>query len=80
LKGPKNLAPVKDRETGKDTYEYLPLNIFLRQELERFQTILTIVRNTMISMVQAIEGSISMTPEIVESINAMADARVPKKW
>lgn len=62
LKGPKGLG-----ESGK--YDLIPLNIFLSQELQRFQMVLTIVRNTMISMVEAIDGNISMTPEIVESIN-----------
>lgn len=42
--------------------------------------ILDIVRQTMSDMVQAIEGTIIMTPEIVESINAIYDFRVPKKW
>lgn len=34
----------------------------------------------MISMVDAIEGTIIMTPEIVESINSVFDFRVPKNW
>jgi len=58
----------------------MPLNIFLRQELERFQKILDIVRHTMISMVDAIDGTTIMTPEIVDSINAVFDFRVPYKW
>lgn len=31
-------------------------------------------------MVLAIDGSISMTPELVDCINAISDFRVPKKW
>ena len=58
----------------------MPLNIFLRQELERFQKILLTVRHTLKSMVDAIDGSTIMTPEIVESINAVFDFRVPYKW
>jgi dynein heavy chain len=58
----------------------MPLNIFLRQELERFQKILDVVRGTMINMVDAIDGSTIMTPEIVDSINAVFDFRVPYKW
>jgi len=34
----------------------------------------------MVDMVDAIDGSIIMTPDIVESINAVNDFRVPKKW
>ena len=34
----------------------------------------------MLNMMDAIEGTIIMTPEIVESINAVYDFRVPYKW
>ena len=34
----------------------------------------------MLNMIDAIEGTIIMTPEIVESINAVYDFRVPYKW
>jgi len=73
LKGPRNIG-----EPGKN--DTIPLNIFLKQEIERFQKILNIVRGMMVSMIDAIEGSIIMTPEIVESINAIFDARVPYAW
>jgi len=73
LKGPKGLG-----ESGK--YDLIPLNIFLSQELQRFQMVLGIVRGTMISMMDAIDGNISMTPEIVDSINQVYDFRVPRKW
>jgi len=42
--------------------------------------VLGIVRGTMISMIDAIDGNISMTPEIVDSINQVYDFRVPRKW
>jgi len=73
LKGPRGLG-----ESGK--YDTIPLNIFLSQELQRFQFILTTVRGTMVSMMEAIDGNIIMTPEIVDSINAVNDFRVPYKW
>lgn len=71
LKGPKNL-----NESGKG----VPLNVFLSQEIQRFQMILGTVRKTMGDMVLAIEGAIIMTPDIVDSINAVFDFRVPRKW
>jgi len=71
LKGPKGLTDV-----GKA----IPMNVFLFQELQRFQLILTNVRTTMADMVLAIDGQIIMTPEIVDCINAVSDFRVPKKW
>mmetsp|Transcript_610 Transcript_610/g.1165 ORF Transcript_610/g.1165 Transcript_610/m.1165 type:complete len:1301 (-) Transcript_610:61-3963(-) len=73
LRGPKGLG-----ESGK--YDIIPLNIFLSQEIQRFQMILDIVRTTMVNMIDAIDGSIIMTPDIVDSINAIYDFRVPNKW
>jgi len=73
LKGPKGLG-----ESGK--YDLIPLNIFLGQEIQRFTMVLKIVRKTMIDMIEAIDGNISMTPDIVDSINAVFDFRVPRKW
>jgi len=71
MKGPRGLT-----ETGKG----VPLNVFLSQEIQRFQMILTIVRTTMINLVDAIEGTIIMTPDIVDAINAVYDFRVPRNW
>jgi len=42
--------------------------------------ILSIVRTTMVSMIDAIDGTVIMTQDIVESINAVYDFRVPYKW
>lgn len=73
LKGPRGLG-----EPGKN--DTIPLNIFLSQEIQRFQMILTIVKTTMENMIDAIKGTIIMTSEIVDSINAIFDFRVPNKW
>jgi len=70
LRGPRGLG---DPET-------VPLNIFLRQEIDRFAMILGIVKTTMQNMVDAIEGSIIMTPDIVDAIAAVHDFRVPSSW
>lgn len=73
LKGPKGLG-----EPGKN--DLVPLNIFLGQEIQRFQMVLSIVRRTMVDMMDAIDGTIIMTTEIVDAINAVFDFRVPAKW
>lgn len=71
MKGPRGLT-----ETGKG----VPLNVCLSQEIQRFQMILTIVRTTMVNMIDAIEGTIIMTPDLVDAINAVFDFRVPRNW
>jgi len=34
----------------------------------------------MIAMIDAIEGTVIMTPDLVEAINSVYDFRVPRKW
>lgn len=71
MKGPKPLT-----ETGMR----VPLNVFLFQELQRFQKILILVRTTMRNIIAAVDGSIIMTPDIVNAIGAIYDFRVPREW
>jgi dynein heavy chain len=71
MKGPKGLPDVGMK---------VPLNVFLAQELQRFQMILTKVRTTMKNVILAVDGQIIMTPDIVGAINAIFDLRVPKDW
>jgi dynein heavy chain len=42
--------------------------------------VLDIVRTMMVAMIDAIEGTIIMTPDLVDAINAVYDYRVPRKW
>jgi dynein heavy chain len=57
-----------------------PLNIFLFQELERLQRIIGIVRSNLKNLSMAIDGTVVMTVELLEDLNAIFDARVPKRW
>ena len=57
-----------------------PMNIFLRQEIDRIQAILTLVRTTMKDLRMALEGSIVMSDELKETLDDMFDAKVPRKW
>jgi dynein heavy chain, axonemal len=71
LSGPKALGAVGYA---------VPLNIFLSQEIARMQVIFNIVRKTLVDACDAIDGQIIMTAEIMDSINAIFDARVPNQW
>lgn len=58
----------------------MPLNVFLLQEIERMEVIVTLVRETLQNIVQAIDGQIIMTTKLMESINCIYDAKVPHNW
>merc|ERR1711959_872297 len=57
-----------------------PLNIFLFQELERLQRIIAIVRSNLKNLSMAIDGTVAMTVELLDDLNSLYDARVPKRW
>ncbi|XP_069976193.1 dynein axonemal heavy chain 5-like [Penaeus vannamei] len=58
----------------------LPMNIFLRQELDRMQKVLKVVRQSLHDLHLAIEGTIIMSPSLKDMLDAMYDARVPERW
>lgn len=58
----------------------VPLNVFLFQELNRIQNILGLVRKTLQDTVDAIDGTVVLTPVILDAIDAISDAKVPLNW
>lgn len=44
------------------------------------QKVIGIVRKTFIDTIDAIDGQIIMTPNILDAINAIFDAKVPSYW
>merc|ERR1719265_1227179 len=57
-----------------------PLNIFLFQELQRLQIIIKIVRTNLKAVSMAIDGTVVMTQELLNDLNAIFDTRVPTCW
>eukprot|EP00919_Chromeraceae_sp_WS-2016_P024794 GHVR01058592.1.p1 GENE.GHVR01058592.1~~GHVR01058592.1.p1 ORF type:complete len:1591 (-),score=375.53 GHVR01058592.1:134-4906(-) len=71
LRGPKELP-----ERGFA----VPLNIFLFQEIQRMQRIIDIVRFNCTNMIDAIDGTVIMTPELQMDMDAVFDIKVPRRW
>ena len=57
-----------------------PLNIFLRQELARMQSIIALVRTTLCDLKLAIDGTIIMSENLRDALDNMYDARIPNTW
>jgi dynein heavy chain len=57
-----------------------PMNIFLRQEIDRMQKVITLVRQTLKDLKLAIDGTIIMSEDLRDALDNMFDARVPNKW
>uniref|UniRef100_A0A672TUF5 Dynein axonemal heavy chain 5 n=1 Tax=Strigops habroptila TaxID=2489341 RepID=A0A672TUF5_STRHB len=57
-----------------------PINIFLRQEIDRMQRVISRVRTTLTDLKLAIDGTIIMSEELQDALDNMYDARIPKLW
>ena len=58
----------------------VPLNIFLSQEIQRMSYVLYLVKKTFNDIIDAVDGLIIMTPDIVSAIDAIFDGKVPDLW
>ncbi|XP_066532241.1 dynein axonemal heavy chain 8-like isoform X2 [Hoplias malabaricus] len=56
------------------------MNIFLRQEVDRMQRVIDIVRRSLYDLKLAIEGTIIMSENLRDVLDNMFNARVPKLW
>eukprot|EP00327_Prymnesium_parvum_P015479 CAMPEP_0113272674 /NCGR_PEP_ID=MMETSP0008_2-20120614/23450_1 /TAXON_ID=97485 /ORGANISM="Prymnesium parvum" /LENGTH=4484 /DNA_ID=CAMNT_0000122153 /DNA_START=48 /DNA_END=13502 /DNA_ORIENTATION=+ /assembly_acc=CAM_ASM_000153 len=57
-----------------------PLNICLKQEIDRLQKVLKRLRTDLASLKLAIAGTIVMSPELADALDALFLARVPSGW
>ncbi|XP_078698147.1 dynein axonemal heavy chain 5-like [Branchiostoma floridae x Branchiostoma belcheri] len=57
-----------------------PMNIFLRQEIDRMQRVITLVRSTLKDLKLAIDGTIIMSENLRDALDNIYDARVPGAW
>ncbi|KAB0801458.1 hypothetical protein PPYR_05812 [Photinus pyralis] len=58
----------------------LPINIFLRQEIDRIQKVIKQVRSTLTDLKLAIDGTIVMSNDLRKALDSMYDARIPDCW
>ncbi|XP_019382247.1 PREDICTED: dynein heavy chain 8, axonemal [Gavialis gangeticus] len=56
------------------------MNIFLRQEIDRMQKVISILRNSLYDLKLAIEGTIIMSESLRDALDNMYDARIPQMW
>ncbi|KAK5645861.1 hypothetical protein RI129_004325 [Pyrocoelia pectoralis] len=57
-----------------------PLNIFLRQEIDRMQSVIKLVRVTLRDLLLAIEGTIIMNDALRDALDMIYDAMIPVIW
>ena len=77
---PTDFNPHEVHALMKKMGDYASLNIFLCQEINRMQRVLTLVRLTLSDLKLAIEGTIIMSENLRDALDNMYDARVPTNW
>ncbi|XP_034335195.2 dynein axonemal heavy chain 5 isoform X1 [Magallana gigas] len=77
---PQDYVPheVKDRLRKMGMLQ--PINIFLRQEIDRMQRVISLVRTTLSDLKLAIDGTIIMSENLRDALDNMFDARIPTIW
>ena len=77
---PADFVPHEVRARLKKMGNVQPMNIFLRQEIDRMQRVIRLVRSTLSDLLLAIDGTIIMSEKLRDALDNMYDARVPKAW
>uniref|UniRef100_A0A4W5PTB6 Dynein axonemal heavy chain 5 n=1 Tax=Hucho hucho TaxID=62062 RepID=A0A4W5PTB6_9TELE len=76
---PPDYVPFEVKRLQK-TGLFQPMNIFLRQEIDRMQRVIVLVRNTLTDLKLAIDGTIIMSENLRDALDCMYDARIPSRW
>ncbi|XP_078247829.1 dynein axonemal heavy chain 5 isoform X3 [Pogona vitticeps] len=77
---PADYMPFEVKERLQQMGPFQPMNIFLRQEIDRMQRIIALVRNTLTDLKLAIDGTIIMSENLRDALDCMYDARIPERW
>ncbi|XP_028288430.1 dynein heavy chain 5, axonemal [Parambassis ranga] len=77
---PPDYVPQKVKDQLLKMGPLQPMNIFLRQEVDRMQRVISIVRSTLTDLKLAIDGTIIMSEDLRDALDCMFDARIPRLW
>jgi dynein heavy chain len=77
---PGDYIPHEVRDRLRKMGHLQPLNIFLKQEIDRMQRVIKMVRTTCKDLKLAIDGTIIMNENLRDSLDLLYDARVPNTW
>ncbi|KAK2844298.1 hypothetical protein Q5P01_010957 [Channa striata] len=77
---PADYIPFEVKERLQKMGTFQPMNIFLRQEIDRMQRVIFLVRSTLTDLRLAIDGTIIMSENLREALDCMYDARIPTRW
>ncbi|PAA86956.1 hypothetical protein BOX15_Mlig012039g1 [Macrostomum lignano] len=77
---PEDYNPFEVRDKLRKMDHLKPLHIFLKQEIDRMQRVISNVRSTLTDLKLAIDGTIIMSENLQDALDNMFDARIPNLW
>ena len=77
---PSNYIPFEVKAKLQKTGLFQPMNIFLQQEINRMQRVISTVRTTLNDLKLAIDGTIIMSENLRDALDSMYDAKIPQVW
>jgi len=79
-KCPPEYNPHEVRERLVKMGREQPMNIFLKQEVDRMNRVIKAVRVTLADLKLAIEGTIIMNENLRDALDSLFDGRIPPSW
>ena len=58
----------------------ISLGVFVGQEIERFNKLLSVIRKNLEDLKEAIQGTVVMSSELEMMFNSFLDGKVPERW
>ncbi|VDN95862.1 unnamed protein product [Rodentolepis nana] len=77
---PPPYVPYQVQERLRALGALKPMNIFLRQEVQRMDKVIKMVLDTLSDLRLAIDGTVVMNEDLREGLDSIYDARVPSSW
>ena len=77
---PQDYVPFEVTESLQKMGILQPMNIFLRQEIDCMQKVISLVRLTMVDLKLAIDGTIIMNETLRDALDCMYNGKVPCQW
>ena len=80
------VPPLFDAEVIKERLRKLqggptaPLNVHLRQEMDRLNIILELTSKTLKNLRLAIAGTVALAGDLIQALDSLYDARIPAVW
>ena len=78
-------APFKPEETKEKLKKQpggpsAPLNVHLRQEIDRLNTIIALTTKTLKNLRLAIAGTVALSGGLIDALDSLADGKIPPQW